>query len=177
MEQRTGRAGLFFGHDAFFAEFVAFSWSPIVTASDASASGYAVCVGHWNQQKVAQHGRILERSRFKRNPGASARDSFFQANDFVKGADGLWHPCTELDHPGVRSVWSQVIVFPEVELRLLQKRSWRVVIIQAWRFEDDIVLREARALLRGLPVMVRAEHVRNARVLCLTEKHVLCACI
>ena len=34
----------------------------------------------------------LERSRFKRNPGSSARDSFFQADDSVKDADGLWHP-------------------------------------------------------------------------------------
>ena len=38
-----------------------------------------------------------------------------------------------------------------------------------WTFEDDILLREARALLRGLQVMVCAEHVRNARVLCLTD--------
>ena len=144
-------------------------WSPIVAASDPSLSGYAVCVGHWPQQKVAQHGRILKRPRFKRNPAASARDSFFQANDFVKGADGLWHPCTELEHPGVHSVWSQVIEFPEVELRLLQKHRWRVVISQEWKFEDDIFLREARALLRGLQVVVCAEHVRNARVLCLAD--------
>ena len=62
-----------------------------------------LCVLGKPQQKVVQHGRILERTRFKRNPGASARDSFFQTNDFVKGADGLWHPRTELDHPGVHS--------------------------------------------------------------------------
>ena len=38
------------------------------------------------------------------------RDSFFQANDFVKGADGLWHPRVEADQP-VNSVWSQVTDF------------------------------------------------------------------
>ena len=92
-------------------------WSRIVTASDASPTGYAVCIGKWPQQKVAQHGRVLERSRFKRNPGSSARDSFKQANDFVKGADGLWHPRVEADQPEVNSVWSQVTAFPEVELR------------------------------------------------------------
>ena len=32
---------------------------------------------------------------------SSARDSFFQASDFVKGADGLWHPRVEADQPGV----------------------------------------------------------------------------
>ena len=39
-------------------------WSPKGQVSDASPSGYAVCIGHWPQQKVAQHGRILERTRF-----------------------------------------------------------------------------------------------------------------
>ena len=97
---------------------------------------------------------VLERSRFKRNPGSSACDSFFHANDFVKGADGLWHSRVEVHQPGVDSVWSQVTDFPEAELRLLQKRDWRVVISQEWKFGDDIFLREARALFRGLQVMV-----------------------
>ena len=121
--------------------------------------------------------RVLERSRFKRNPGSSARDSFFQANDFVKGADGLWHPRVEVDQPGVHPVWSQVTDFPEVERRLLQTRDWRVVISQEWKFGDDILLREARALFRGLPVMLCAEHVRNARVLLSHRQHVLCPCL
>ena len=144
-------------------------WSRIVAASDASPTGYAVRVGQSPQQKVAQHGRVLERSRLKRNPGSSARDSFFQANDFVKGADGLWHPRVEVDQPGVHSVWTPVSDFQEVELRLVQKRDWRVVISQKWKLGDDILLREARALFRGLQVMVCAEHVRNARVLCFTD--------
>ena len=114
---------------------------------------------------MAQHGRVLERSRFNRNPGSSARDSFFQAGGFVKSADGLWHPRVEVGQLGVHSVWSQVTEFPKVELRLLQKRDWRVVISQEWKFGDDIFLREARALFRGLQVMVCAEHVGNARVL------------
>ena len=95
-----------------------------------------MCIGHWFEEKVAQHGRILERYRFKRNPGASARGFFFQANDFVRETDGLWHPCTELEHPGIHSVWSQVIEF--LDARLLQKRSWRVVVSPKWKFEDDI---------------------------------------
>ena len=45
----------------------------------------------------------------------------------------------EVDQPGVHSVWSQVTDFPEVELRLLQKRDWRVVISQEWKFGDDIL--------------------------------------
>ena len=45
-----------------------------VTASDASLSRHAVCWGTGPQEEVAQHGRILERTRFTRNPGASPRD-------------------------------------------------------------------------------------------------------
>ena len=91
-------------------------WSRIVTASDASPGGHAVCVGQCHQHKGAQHGRVLERSRFRRNPGTSARDSFFQANDFVKGPDGLRHPRDQFEGSGFHSVWSQVTDFPEVEL-------------------------------------------------------------
>ena len=69
----------------------------------------------------------------------------------------------------MRSVWSQVTDFPEVGLGLIQTRVWRVVICQEWKFGDDILLREARVLFRGLQVMVCVEHVRNARVLCLTD--------
>ena len=50
-----------------------------------------LCVlGSGLNRKCRRHGRVS-----KRNPGPSARDSFFQANAFVKGADGLWHPCVE----------------------------------------------------------------------------------
>ena len=62
-----------------------------------------------------------------------------------------------------------MIEFPEVELRRLQKHSWRVVISPKRKFEDDILLRETHALLRGLQVMVCAKRVGNARVLCLTD--------
>ena len=44
-----------------------------------------------------------------------------------------------------------------------------MVISQKWRFGDDLLLREARALFRGLQVMVSVEHVCNARVLCRTD--------
>ena len=80
--------------------------------------------------------------------------------------------CLLCQHLWIRCVYwemAQVTDFPEVELRLLQKRDWRVVISQKCKFGDDMMLCEARALLRGLQVMVCAERVRNARILCLTD--------
>ena len=46
-----------------------------------------------------------------------------------------------MERPGLHLVWSEMTDFREVELSLLQKR-----ISQKWTFEDDILLREARAL-------------------------------
>ena len=83
---------MFLGFDVLPAKLVAAPGVELLLPLMPAPTGYAVFVGKWPQQKVAQHGRVLERSRFKRNPGSSARDSFFQADDFVKGADGLWHP-------------------------------------------------------------------------------------
>ena len=73
-------------------------------------------LGSGLNRKWPSKDEFWNKARFKQNPGSSARDSFFQANDFVKGADGLWHPRVEVDQPGVHSVWSQVTDFPEVEL-------------------------------------------------------------
>ena len=67
-------------------------------------SGYAVCIGKWTQQKVAQHGRVPERSRFKRNPGSSARYFFFQADVFVKGAESFASPTACLVPSGFQTV-------------------------------------------------------------------------
>ena len=124
------------------------------------------------QQKVAQHGRVLESNRFKRDPDASVR-VFFQANDFEKGPDGLCHPRTEFEQAGLHSVWSQATDFPEVEPSLFEKRSWCVVISRKWRFGDDIPLREACAFFRGLEVVVCGTRSECTSSLSYRQ-HVLC---
>ena len=172
MEQRTRRATLILGLMYFLQSSWRIPWSRIVTASDVSPCRYAVCVGQWPQHKVAQHGRVLERSRCRRT-GTSARDSLFQVNDFVKGPDGLWHPRDEFEGSGLHSVWSQVTDFPGVEFSLLQKRGRRVVICQKGGFGDDILLRESRALFRRLQVMVCGTRLRCTRSLPYRQ-HVLC---
>ncbi len=120
------------------------------------------------QCTVAQYGRVLERSRFVRNPGHSARDSFFEPNDFVKCLDGTWQPRELALEPAPSEEWSQVRDFPEVDLKLLQKRHWSVLISQPWQFSQDILLGEARALLRSLQVLVSVHRVRDRRILCLS---------
>ena len=75
------------------------SWSPVVVATDASEHGFGVCESVWPLAAVRQHGQVLERSRFKRDAGRGARESFFNANHFVLQTDGKARPntCEELD--------------------------------------------------------------------------------
>ena len=54
---------------------------------------------------------------------------------------------------------AQVTDFTEVEPNLLQKRGWRVVISQKWKFGDGILLRKARELFRSLQVMLCGTHL------------------
>eukprot|EP00971_Amphidinium_carterae_P321933 6399446-Amphidinium_carterae.1 len=42
------------------------SWSPTVLASDASEYGWGVCSADWGSESVAQVGRVLERTRYRR---------------------------------------------------------------------------------------------------------------
>eukprot|EP00974_Lingulodinium_polyedra_P130338 11213484-Lingulodinium_polyedra.AAC.1 len=55
-------------------------WCPVVGASDVSEYGYGVASSCWNPSDVAVAGRVSERARFVRRPGASARDDYVKAN-------------------------------------------------------------------------------------------------
>eukprot|EP00974_Lingulodinium_polyedra_P000083 7736-Lingulodinium_polyedra.AAC.1 len=68
------------------------AWHPVAVATDACESGYGVCVSWWGAEATAAAGRVPERSRFKRAPGHSARDAFFERHGFVKDAAGQWTP-------------------------------------------------------------------------------------
>ena len=127
-------------------------WSPIVTVSDASPL-HTLCV-----LGSGLNGRVLERSHFKWNPGSSARDSFFQANDFVKNADGLWHPRV-------------------VELRLLQKAGL------ACSDHSEMENRSRHPVVRGTRSFswfavdgVCRTSSRNATNYLYHRQHVLCRC-
>eukprot|EP00959_Pyramimonas_sp_CCMP1952_P107525 2247814-Pyramimonas_sp.AAC.1 len=54
-------------------------WPPNVAATDASEEGFGATVSEWDTQNVSEVGGILERGRFRRLPGVSARARFFRS--------------------------------------------------------------------------------------------------
>ena len=68
----------------------ALPWQGEVLATDASESGYGVCLGAWPIEVVRSTGRVCERSRFHRAAGHSARDAFFEKAGLVRDDEGQW---------------------------------------------------------------------------------------
>ena len=98
-------------------------WSPRVSATDSFLESYGVCVGSFNEFQVAEIGRTFERSRCRLDAGASARDAFFESNDFCKLPDGQWVARRDTPEGPVTSRWSQVSAFPEIDLEIPQKNT------------------------------------------------------
>ena len=133
-------------------------WSEHIAATDASEVGYGVCVRELPRGDVAGIGRTLERSRFKRVESTTARHAFFEANGFSIGDDGLWAEKAPANDLSAACVWQACRDFPEIILAILQKQYWRVALSQSWKLSnDDILVLEARALLKGLQVLVSVE--------------------
>ena len=149
-------------------------WSTTVGASDASETGMGVCTAEWPRADVIRHGRVLERARFRRASGVSARDAWFAQNGFTKDSEsGLWRERRN-DEAHRHHEWEKVRDFPEIEVGLLQKRLFTVRVSSPFKITEGIVLLEARALFRSLQVIVSLHHIRNSRVLLLTDNHAVC---
>ena len=125
----------------------------MVLSSDASLVGYGVCQAWWPQQKVAMCGRQPERSRFRRVASHGARESALQSAGLVCDAHGRW---TSLDGDesclsGVAEAgWGTDASFQEVPAAGLRRRLWQPTMHGKWGFTEDILVLEARAVLKGL---------------------------
>ena len=105
-----------------------------------------VCFGSWPEGSTARIGRTVERARFKRLPGRSARDLFFGQSGIEGDGEGGWK---------LRSARTAELAetedFPEAPLDLLAGELWTPVISRPWEVEgsEDIYIFELCALLRG----------------------------
>ena len=72
-------------------------WEPACLACDASETGYGVCISDWTRQEVRAVGRTLERGRFRRAAGHSARDAYFLEAGLAKDELGQWIPPSRED--------------------------------------------------------------------------------
>lgn len=142
-------------------------WNPVVSSSDSSLTGYGICQAVWPSQKVAEVGRRLERSRFKRTSGHSARESALVA----AGLDGhreLWGKATSST---IRSLsekgWGIDEHFVEVPAAGLRRELWSPRVWGKWHIPESILILEARTVLlavRRLAMMRFGHDLRHVHL-------------
>lgn len=148
-------------------------WSPTITASDASPSGWGVCERVLNPGVAQLHGRWQERWRYRRLEPSEwkPRDRAFGLDiltDFgtVKGTS---NEVDELDN------YTNNESFPEIPHQLLEPSEWSTVSMGKWKFtKEHITLKEARSLLLAARRLSRAQRNRNKRHLVLLDNLALC---
>jgi hypothetical protein len=148
-------------------------WSPTITASDASPSGWGVCERVLNPGVAQLHGRWQERWRYRRLEPSEwkPRDRAFGLDiltDFgtVKGTS---NEVEELDN------YTNNEFFPEIPHQLLEPSEWSTVSMGKWKFtKEHITLKEARSLLLAARRLSRAQRNRNKRHLVLLDNLALC---
>ena len=152
-------------------------WNPYVTATDSSLQGFGIVSSFWRRENVAQVGRTLERSRFRKLGSHSARDSALQAAGFTKDEITNAWKVGELDAETVlhRHGWELDTGFTEVTGHLLKADRWKPCLWGRWDHEAGILELEARALVKGLrriALSTFGSHIRQL-ILCDNRSVVL----
>ena len=136
----------------------------------------SVCAGaQWPRSSVAAIGRVGERSRFKMQASgnsAGARSSFFSFNSEKLSHEQLsdilaGDPLPEYE-------WKADESFPEIDASLLVKPLYTPLASGPFSREEDILILESRALLRGFQVSARLHDFLNCRVLMLVDNMTVC---
>eukprot|EP00438_Fugacium_kawagutii_P016537 Skav227298 [mRNA] locus=scaffold2645:95140:99516:- [translate_table: standard] len=144
-------------------------WNRAVTSSDASLTGFGVCESWWEKGRVAAVGRLQERSRFRRLDSHSARES-------ALGAAGLhfdgtaWTKFSSKAAEKLREAgWGLSESFAEVPAPLLKRKHWKPKLWGKWKFNDNIVLLEARGVLKAIKRLAMTRYGHGIRHLHLCD--------
>ena len=143
-------------------------WNELVSSSDSSLSGFGVCHAWWPRDIVAKAGRRLERSRFKRCGGHSARASALQAAGFELNA-GLWTKRNvAVSKRLAEAGWEVDESFEEIPAAGLRRSLWIPKIWGKWHSSENILILEARTVLKGVKrvLLTRFGHDMRQLVLC-----------
>ena len=142
-------------------------WNELVSSSDASEEGYGICHSWWDRSEVAEVGRTLERSRFRRSSGHSARESALHAAGFELSEKG-WVKSAAGAAALADAGWEIVSGFPEVPAASLRRELWHPKMWGKWRRDDDILVLEGRAVLKSLKriALTRFGHDLRQLLLC-----------
>ena len=140
-------------------------WSELVLASDASEFAYGVVGTIWEQERVADHGRLSERRRFNKVSASRARSHFESQHGYDLISSCFVQPALSPDVDG----WELAKDFEEIGVDECLSSEWSVLVRQPWQKTADILLLEARALLRSLEVHVSLRPGISSRILLLCD--------
>ena len=144
-------------------------WNELVSSSDASLSGYGICHSWWPREKVAEAGRRLERTRFKRVSSHKARESALQAAGFTQDL-GQWVPTQRITLDRLADEgWEVDHSFPEVPSAGLRREMWKPVLWGKWSHPEGILLLEARTVLKSLMRIAHTRYGHSIRQLVLCD--------
>ena len=139
-------------------------WNDLVSASDASLSGYGVCTRKLSRDIVGGIGRVPERERFRRGPALGARASAL-VDTALEDADDDDLSCANL----IKAGWEVDASFPEIPSRILRKDLWEVKLHGHWLYPDGILILEAQALLKSLTRIANSFWGQNIRQLLFVD--------
>ena len=135
-------------------------WSPVVTATDSSLSGFGATRATLPPSVVSQHGRQSERPRFKKLPQGSARTKALIEAGVVQLVPGV---CSEGEE------WYRDTLFPEVPAQYLKRSLWSECMRGRWRDVEDISVLEIRTVVRAVFDLLKYEHMHRHRLLFLGD--------
>ena len=146
-------------------------WNRMVLSSDASPHGYGVCQAWWPRCQVAECGRQSERARFRRVSSHSARESALQSAGFMNDQHGRWtNPHgDECQDALAQAGWSIDDGFKEVPSGGLVRRLWHSTMHGRWAYTEDILVLEARAVLKGIKRALLTRYGHDIRQLALCD--------
>ena len=131
----------------------------MVTATDASLSGWGVAVANWDITSVKAVGRVKERRRFRdctRGARASAMAAAGLEADEESAEGWRWAEAGAVHPKGA---------FPEVPAALLAEGLWRPTADGVWERDENIFQLESRAVLYGAERVALTTHGAMKRVL------------
>ena len=124
-------------------------WNREVQPTDASESGWGIATSMWEAPDLQRVGRLLERARFKRTGGASAREAALASAGLERGEDGCWRPGAAFEDLDGLEDWAVDPRYEEVPARLLAADRWRIVRHGRWEREEKILRLEARVVVKA----------------------------
>eukprot|EP00438_Fugacium_kawagutii_P011539 Skav230147 [mRNA] locus=scaffold1301:267704:272380:+ [translate_table: standard] len=152
-------------------------YSDTITCTDSSPFGYGICEQTSSTATTRQHGRWIERWRFKRLPAEQWKPRERSAGWDVLGDVRTVQGSMAGDDDDILN-YIPNDDFPEIPDELMKPQLWRTVKMGKWQHtHEHITLKEGRAFLIALRRLSRSREHRRKRHLFLVDNLSLCFAI